>query len=63
MTFTEIIGIAAGVFTASSLIPQVVKTLKEKKAEDETAPLEKPARPGTSVNSSKARQNSDARRY
>lgn len=34
MGLTEIIGIAAGVFTASSLIPQVVKTLKEKKAED-----------------------------
>ena len=34
MGLTDIIGIAAGVFTASSLIPQVVKTLKEKKAED-----------------------------
>lgn len=34
MGLTEIIGIAAGIFTASSLIPQVVKTLKEKKAED-----------------------------
>jgi MtN3 and saliva related transmembrane protein len=30
----EIIGIAAGVLTASSLIPQVIKTLREKKAED-----------------------------
>jgi MtN3 and saliva related transmembrane protein len=34
MNWTEIIGLAAGVLTASSLIPQVVKTLKEKKAED-----------------------------
>src|SRR5690349_1779685 len=30
----QIIGITAGVFTASSLIPQVIKTLREKKAED-----------------------------
>ena len=30
----QIIGIAAGIFTASSLIPQVIKTLREKKAED-----------------------------
>ena len=34
MDWTQIIGLAAGVCTASSLIPQVVKTLKEKKAED-----------------------------
>ncbi|HEX2607030.1 MAG TPA: SemiSWEET transporter [Flavisolibacter sp.] len=34
MEFTEIIGLAAGVLTASSLLPQVIKTLKEKKAED-----------------------------
>jgi MtN3 and saliva related transmembrane protein len=34
MNLTQIIGLAAGLFTASSLIPQVVKTLKEKKAED-----------------------------
>lgn len=34
MDMTQIIGLAAGVLTASSLIPQVVKTLKEKKAED-----------------------------
>lgn len=34
MNLTTIIGIAAGVLTASSLIPQVVKTFKEKKAED-----------------------------
>jgi MtN3 and saliva related transmembrane protein len=34
MNWTQIIGLAAGVLTASSLIPQVVKTLKEKKAEN-----------------------------
>ena len=34
MNWTQIIGLAAGVLTASSLIPQVVKTWKEKKAED-----------------------------
>src|SRR5215211_3188420 len=34
MNWTQIIGLAAGVLTASSMIPQVVKTLKEKKAED-----------------------------
>ena len=34
MISTQVIGLAAGVLTASSLIPQVVKTLKEKKAED-----------------------------
>jgi MtN3 and saliva related transmembrane protein len=34
MELTDIIGIAAGVCTASSLIPQLVKILKEKKAED-----------------------------
>jgi len=33
MISTQVIGLAAGVLTASSLIPQVVKTLKEKKAE------------------------------
>ncbi|MGZ5190182.1 MAG: SemiSWEET family sugar transporter [Flavisolibacter sp.] len=34
MDLTQIIGLAAGVLTASSLIPQVIKTLKEKKAEE-----------------------------
>jgi MtN3 and saliva related transmembrane protein len=34
MNWTQIIGLAAGILTASSLIPQVVKTLREKKAED-----------------------------
>lgn len=31
---TQIIGIAAGICTASSVIPQFVKSLKEKKASD-----------------------------
>ena len=31
---TEIIGIAAGVFTGVSLLPQVIKIAKEKKAQD-----------------------------
>ena len=30
----QIIGIAAGILTASSLIPQVIKTFREKKADD-----------------------------
>lgn len=34
MNWTQIIGLAAGVCTATSLIPQVVKTIKNKKAED-----------------------------
>lgn len=34
MELTQTIGIVAGIFTASSLVPQVVKTLKEKKSED-----------------------------
>ncbi|MFL5811398.1 MAG: SemiSWEET family sugar transporter [Flavisolibacter sp.] len=34
MDWTQIIGLGAGILTASSLIPQVIKTLKEKKAED-----------------------------
>lgn len=34
MSWTQIIGLAAGILTASSLLPQVIKTLKEKKAED-----------------------------
>lgn len=34
MGWTQIIGLAAGVLTATSLLPQVIKTLKEKKAED-----------------------------
>jgi MtN3 and saliva related transmembrane protein len=34
MNWTQITGLAAGVCTACSLLPQVFKTLKEKKAED-----------------------------
>jgi MtN3 and saliva related transmembrane protein len=34
MNWTQIIGLAAGVLTSTSLVPQVVKTIKEKKAED-----------------------------
>lgn len=34
MNWTQLIGLAAGICTACSLLPQVVKTLKEKKAED-----------------------------
>lgn len=33
-TFTEIIGIAAGICTAISLLPQIVKVIKEKKTQD-----------------------------
>ena len=31
--FITIVGIVAGVFTASSMLPQVIKTLKEKEAD------------------------------
>jgi MtN3 and saliva related transmembrane protein len=34
MNWTQIIGLAAGVCTACSMLPQVFKTFKEKKAED-----------------------------
>ena len=34
MDVTQIIGIAAGILTATSLIPQLVKIIKEKKADD-----------------------------
>src|SRR5688572_5319376 len=34
MNWTQIIGLVAGTLTSSSLIPQLVKTVKEKKAED-----------------------------
>lgn len=34
MDFTTIIGIGASAFTATSLLPQLVKLLKEKKSED-----------------------------
>lgn len=32
MNYNEIIGIIAGVFTAASLLPQLIKTIKEKDA-------------------------------
>lgn len=31
--YTQIIGISAAVFTASSMLPQLIKVIKEKKAE------------------------------
>ena len=34
MNWTQIIGLGAGFLTALSLLPQVIKTLKDKKAED-----------------------------
>jgi MtN3 and saliva related transmembrane protein len=34
MDWTQAIGLAAGILTASSLIPQVIKTLKQKKADE-----------------------------
>jgi MtN3 and saliva related transmembrane protein len=34
MEGTQILGLVAGVFTASSMLPQVVKTIKEKKADE-----------------------------
>ena len=34
MEMTQIIGLTAGILTASSMIPQVIKSWKEKKADD-----------------------------
>jgi len=34
LEFTEIVGVTAGVFTAVSLLPQLIKLVKHKKAED-----------------------------
>jgi len=34
MEITQILGIGAGVITCSSMIPQLIKIIKEKKAED-----------------------------
>jgi MtN3 and saliva related transmembrane protein len=34
MNWTQIVGLFAGICTASSLLPQLVKTVKHKKAED-----------------------------
>jgi len=33
-SFTEVIGIAAGVCTSISLLPQIIKIIREKKAKD-----------------------------
>lgn len=33
-TFTEFIGLAAGICTAMSLLPQIIKLIKEKKSQD-----------------------------
>ncbi|WP_276366102.1 SemiSWEET transporter [Chryseolinea sp. H1M3-3] len=33
-TLTKVIGIAAGIFTAISLLPQIVKVIREKKSQD-----------------------------
>jgi len=35
----QTIGIVAGVFTATSLLPQLIKILKEKKADDISIPM------------------------
>lgn len=34
MNFIEVLGLVAGVFTSTSLLPQLVKLLKDKKAND-----------------------------
>jgi MtN3 and saliva related transmembrane protein len=34
LNYTSIIGIVAGLFTACSLLPQLIKIIKEKKVED-----------------------------
>jgi MtN3 and saliva related transmembrane protein len=34
MNWTQVIGLFAGICTASSLLPQLIKSIKEKKAED-----------------------------
>lgn len=34
MNWTPIVGLVAGILTSSSMVPQVVKTIKEKKAAD-----------------------------
>jgi MtN3 and saliva related transmembrane protein len=34
MNWTQVIGLTAGVCTATSLLPQIVKTIKKKKADD-----------------------------
>ncbi|HEY1022746.1 MAG TPA: SemiSWEET transporter [Flavisolibacter sp.] len=34
MNWTQAVGLFAGICTASSLLPQLIKTIREKKAED-----------------------------
>jgi MtN3 and saliva related transmembrane protein len=34
MNWTQVVGLFAGICTASSLLPQLIKTIREKKAED-----------------------------
>ena len=34
MNWTQLVGLVAGILTASSLLPQLMKTLRDKKAED-----------------------------
>ncbi|MDQ0966968.1 MtN3 and saliva related transmembrane protein [Flavobacterium sp. W4I14] len=34
MDLIDIIGIVAGIFTSSSIVPQIIKTLKKKKARE-----------------------------
>lgn len=34
MNWTQVIGLVAGICTSSSLLPQLIKTIKEKKAEE-----------------------------
>ena len=34
MNITQLVGISAGILTAFSLLPQLIKIIKEKKAED-----------------------------
>lgn len=34
MNITSVIGLTAGILTASSLLPQLIKTIKEKKADE-----------------------------
>jgi MtN3 and saliva related transmembrane protein len=34
MNWTQVIGLFAGICTSSSLLPQLIKTVREKKAED-----------------------------
>jgi MtN3 and saliva related transmembrane protein len=37
LNYTSVIGIIAGIFTAASLLPQLIKIIREKKVEDLSA--------------------------